>query len=51
LLAAALRGAGNVKVPARVTLISALVLVVLSPALIFGFGPCRGLASPVPAPR
>ena len=39
LLAAALRGAGNVKVPARVTLISALVLVVLSPALIFGFGP------------
>ena len=39
LLAAALRGAGNVKVPARVTLISAVVLVVLSPALIFGFGP------------
>ena len=39
LLAATLRGAGNVKVPALVTLISAAVLVVLSPALIFGFGP------------
>jgi Na+-driven multidrug efflux pump len=33
-----LRGAGNVKVPAFVTLISAAVLVGLSPALIFGFG-------------
>jgi Na+-driven multidrug efflux pump len=39
LMASALRGAGNVKVPAIVTLISAAVLVVLSPALIFGFGP------------
>jgi len=39
LLAATLRGAGNVKLPALVTLVSAAVLVVLSPALIFGFGP------------
>ncbi len=39
LMASALRGAGNVKVPALVTFISAAVLVVLSPALIFGFGP------------
>ncbi|HUN49860.1 MAG TPA: MATE family efflux transporter [Candidatus Sulfotelmatobacter sp.] len=39
LLAAALRGAGNVKVPAAVTLVGALVLIPTSPALIFGFGP------------
>jgi putative MATE family efflux protein len=39
LMASALRGAGNVKVPALVTFVSAAVLVVLSPALIFGFGP------------
>ena len=39
LLAAALRGAGNVRVPALVTLSGALVLVALSPALIFGLGP------------
>lgn len=39
LLAAALRGAGNVKVPARVIFIGALILIPLSPALIFGFGP------------
>ena len=39
LLAGALRGAGNVKVPALVMLVSAIVLVVLSPALIFGLGP------------
>jgi putative MATE family efflux protein len=39
LTASALRGAGNVRVPAIVTLVSALVLVILSPALIFGFGP------------
>ncbi len=39
LLAAALRGAGNVKFPAIVTLTSAAVLVLLSPALIFGIGP------------
>ena len=37
--AAALRGAGNVKVPALVTLVGALVLIPLSPLLIFGFGP------------
>jgi putative MATE family efflux protein len=39
LLASALRGSGNVKVPALVTLIGALVLIPSSPALIFGFGP------------
>jgi putative MATE family efflux protein len=39
LLAAALRGAGNVKIPAMVTLIGALVLIPFSPILIFGFGP------------
>ena len=39
LLAAALRGSGNVKVPAMVTLIGALVMIVASPALIFGIGP------------
>src|ERR1700742_2488685 len=39
LQAAALRGSGNVKVPAMVTLIGALVLIPLSPILIFGFGP------------
>nr|WP_314072587.1 MATE family efflux transporter [uncultured Roseococcus sp.] len=39
LLAAALRGAGNVKVPALVTLFGALVMIPASPALIFGFGP------------
>jgi Na+-driven multidrug efflux pump len=39
LLSAALRGAGNVKVPALVIVAGALVLVVLSPPLIFGWGP------------
>jgi putative MATE family efflux protein len=39
LMTSALRGAGNVKLPALVTFVSAVVLVVLSPALIFGFGP------------
>ncbi|MGH6678872.1 MAG: MATE family efflux transporter [Bradyrhizobium sp.] len=39
LQAAALRGSGNVKVPAAVTLVGALVLIPTSPALIFGFGP------------
>lgn len=39
LQAAALRGAGNVKVPALVMLIGALVTVPLSPVLIFGLGP------------
>jgi putative MATE family efflux protein len=39
LLAAALRGSGNVNVPAIVILIGAVGLVILSPALIFGWGP------------
>src|SRR5579863_2764768 len=43
LQAAALRGAGNVKVPALVTLVGAIVMIPLSPLLIFGFGPIPGL--------
>jgi putative MATE family efflux protein len=39
LCSAALRGAGNVKTPAKVTLGGALVLIPLSPLLIFGLGP------------
>jgi putative MATE family efflux protein len=39
LLAAVMRGAGDVRAPAIITLVGAVVLVVLSPALIFGFGP------------
>jgi MATE family, multidrug efflux pump len=39
LQAAALRGSGNVRVPALVTLIGALVMIPISPILIFGFGP------------
>ena len=39
LLAAALRGAGEVRLPATVTLIGAAVVIPLSPALIFGVGP------------
>jgi putative MATE family efflux protein len=39
LLSSALRGAGNVKVPALVILSGVVVLVPLSPALIFGWGP------------
>jgi len=39
LLAAALRGSGNVKVPALVTLVGAAVMIPVSPALIFGIGP------------
>ena len=39
LQAAALRGSGNVKVPALVTLVGAIVTIPLSPLLIFGFGP------------
>jgi putative MATE family efflux protein len=42
LLSAALRGIGNVRVPALVTFIGAAVLVPLSPALIFGVGPFPG---------
>src|SRR3984885_8205410 len=39
LQAAALRGAGNVKVPALVTLVGAIVMIPLSPLVFFGFGP------------
>src|SRR6185312_1144454 len=39
LLSSALRGAGNVNVPALVILSGAVILVPLSPALIFGWGP------------
>ncbi len=39
LLAAALRGAGEVRLPATVTLVGAAVIIPLSPALIFGLGP------------
>ncbi|HLG79395.1 MAG TPA: MATE family efflux transporter [Bradyrhizobium sp.] len=46
LQAAALRGSGNVRVPAMVTLVGALVLIPLSPILIFGLGgaPRLGIA-------
>jgi len=43
LQAAALRGAGNVRVPAIVTLVGAIVMIPLSPLLIFGIGPIPGL--------
>jgi putative MATE family efflux protein len=39
LLVSALRGSGNVKVPAMITLVGALIMIPLSPALIFGIGP------------
>ena len=39
LFAAALRGSGNVKVPALITLVGAVLMIPASPALIFGFGP------------
>ncbi|WP_407181366.1 MATE family efflux transporter [Bradyrhizobium sp. STM 3562] len=44
--AGALRGSGNVRVPALVTLVGALVLIPLSPILIFGLGglPRLGIA-------
>ncbi|WP_222105828.1 MATE family efflux transporter [Paraburkholderia sp. BCC1885] len=42
LLSAALRGVGNVRVPAMVTFIGAAVLVPLSPLFIFGIGPFHG---------
>jgi len=38
-LASVIRGTGNMMVPAKVTVIGAAVLVPLSPALIFGWGP------------
>jgi putative MATE family efflux protein len=43
LLAAVLRGSGEVRAPAVIAFVSALVLVPLSPALIFGFGPLPAL--------
>jgi len=43
LLAAALRGAGNVRVPALVTAAGSLVTLALSPLFIFGWGPLPGL--------
>jgi putative MATE family efflux protein len=43
LCSASLRGAGNVKTPAMVTLVGALVLIPLSPLLIFGLGTLPGL--------
>jgi len=39
LLSAALRGAGNVNVPALVIILGAVLLLALSPPLIFGWGP------------
>src|SRR6202012_4020280 len=46
LQAAALRGSGNVRVPAIVTLVGALVLIPASPLLIFGLGPVPRLGIP-----
>jgi putative MATE family efflux protein len=43
LIQAALRGAGNVKVPALITLVGAVVVIPLSPSLIFGLGPVPAL--------
>ncbi len=42
-LSAVIRGTGNMAVPAYVTVLGALVLVPLSPLLIFGWGPLPGL--------
>jgi len=42
-LAAAIRGTGNMAMPAIVSVVGALVLVPLSPLLIFGWGPVPGL--------
>lgn len=42
-LSAVIRGTGNMAVPAYVTVLGALVLVPLSPVLIFGWGPLPGL--------
>lgn len=43
LCSAALRGAGNVKTPALISLMGVVILVPLSPLLIFGAGPVQGL--------
>ncbi|MEE3623750.1 MATE family efflux transporter [Nitrospirillum sp. BR 11752] len=42
LMSAVLRGIGNVRVPALVTLVGAAVMIPLSPFLIFGIGPIHG---------
>ena len=42
-LASAIRGTGNMAVPAIVTCVSAVVLIPLSPCLIFGWGPFPAL--------
>ena len=42
-LAALIRGAGNMNLPATVTVIGTCVLIPLSPALIFGWGPLPAL--------
>ncbi|MEJ8851117.1 MATE family efflux transporter [Variovorax rhizosphaerae] len=42
-LAAVLRGTGNMAVPANVTVVGVVVLVPLSPLLIFGWGPIPGM--------
>ena len=42
-LAAALRGAGNVRAPAVVSFVGAAILIPLSPGLIFGLGPLPAL--------
>lgn len=39
MLSAALRGAGDTRTPARITLVGAVILLPLSPVLIFGWGP------------
>jgi Na+-driven multidrug efflux pump len=44
LLASSLRGAGNVRVPALVSIAGAVITLALSPLLIFGFGPVPGFA-------
>ena len=43
LMAAAMRGSGNVVTPAKVTLLGSIALVAVSPVLIFGFGPVPAL--------
>ena len=39
MLSAALRGAGDTRTPAQITLVGAVILLPLSPVLIFGWGP------------
>lgn len=42
LIASSLRGAGEVRVPAQIILLGAVIVVPASPALIYGFGPISG---------